>query len=645
MKKQISKNSNVNKRAVQPPTPNLDPKRRRLFWLIMLFIPLLFILILELSLRMAGYGITTDLFIPAHGDYSKYYKINPLVTHRFFMGQENVPNPPNDLFFKQKPENCFRIFVMGGSTTAGYPYGNNIMFSRILQQRLSDTFPEKYIEVVNTATVAINSYALLDFMDEILNNEPDAILIYAGHNEFYGALGVASTEALGKVRPLIKIYLKLERFKTFQLLRRAIWQLKKGISHVSKQENENDPSATLMERLVAEQNIPYKNALYEAGKKQYQENLRDIFKRAKQAKVPVFIGELVSNIRDQQPFASVQTKNFPAADQVYQTAKTLEMQGCFEEAKLKYYQAKDLDALRFRAPEEFNEIIHQAAGEFDAIVVPMKSFFEAASPHGITGANLFVEQLHPNIDGYFIMADAFFETMRQHRIISSHWIEYRITPASYYRNVWGFTQLDSLYGDLRIKILKGGWPFKPKSAPNRALIDYAPATLAESLAVKVWSEYDYSLERGHVDMAAFFERAGRYDRAYAEYQALICLTPLNVSPYLKAADMLIKGGNFRSALILLKKSLKLAESFFANKWIGQILLSFNEVQQAIPYLEKAHREDSKDPQLLYSLSGAYALNGEYQKAKEKLEALYKIVPDFQDPYNLKGQLERMSDNN
>jgi len=82
------------------------------------------------------------------------------------------------------------------------------MFSRILNQRLSDAFPEKQIEIVNTATAAINSYALLDFMDEILEKQPDAILIYAGHNEFYGALGVASTETLGKFRPLIKLYLK-----------------------------------------------------------------------------------------------------------------------------------------------------------------------------------------------------------------------------------------------------------------------------------------------------------------------------------------------------------------------------------------------------------------------------------------------------
>jgi tetratricopeptide (TPR) repeat protein len=192
--------------------------------------------------------------------------------------------------------------------------------------------------------------------------------------------------------------------------------------------------------------------------------------------------------------------------------------------------------------------------------------------------------------------------------------------------------------------LQGGWPFQPKSVPNRAIIDYVPATKAESLAVKVWSQLDYTLERGHVEMAEYFEKSKRYDLAYAEYRALICLTPLNVSPYVKAADMLIKGGNFRSALILLKKSLTLKESFFANKWIGQILLSFNEVKQSIPYLEKAHNQAPKDPQLLYSLSGAYALNAQYKQASELLSKLSTIVPDFNDPYNLRDQLDRMIPN-
>jgi tetratricopeptide (TPR) repeat protein len=433
----------------------------------------------------------------------------------------------------------------------------------------------------------------------------------------------------------------LKQFKTFLLLQEVLWQVKKGVANFSEQGDEFNPSATLMERLVAEQNIPYHSPLYEAGKKQFQTNLRAILRKTQRAKIPVIISELVSNIGDQPPFITTQYDSFPSAIQVYQAAKKLEQQNEFDAAKEKYYLAKDFDALRFRAPEEFNEIIHQAAKEFDAIVVPMKSCFEAASPGEIPGKELFLEHLHPNIDGYFIMAEAFFETMRKNRMISSDWLEYKISPASYYRTAWGLTALDSLYGDLRILILQAGWPFKPKSAPNRVIIDYVPATKAESLAVKIWSYSNYSLERGHVEMAEYYEKLKRYDLAYEEYRALICLTPLNVSPYLKAAEMLINGRNFRSALILLKKSLTLAESFYANKWIGQILINYNETEQSIPFLEKALKQDPTDPQLLYSLSGAYALNAQYKQAKEKLSELHKIVPDFQDPYNLKAQLDRV----
>ncbi|MDZ7377129.1 MAG: tetratricopeptide repeat protein, partial [candidate division KSB1 bacterium] len=226
-------------------------------------------------------------------------------------------------------------------------------------------------------------------------------------------------------------------------------------------------------------------------------------------------------------------------------------------------------------------------------------------------------------------------------MIAPYWLDYKISPASYYRQNWGLTALDSLYGNLRIKILQAGWPFKPKSALSYEMLDYVPTSKAESLAVKVWSRGDYSLEHAHVDLAMSYETAGRYDLAYAEYRALICLTPLNLSPYLKAAEMLINGANFRSALILLRKSLTLGETFFANKWIGQILVNFNEIDQALHYLEKAFQENSSDPQLLYTLSGVYALKGRYQQSKKLLNELYQIAPDFKDPYNLKEQLDRV----
>ena len=160
------------------------------------------------------------LFVPVaegHAD-ADYLTINPAVAKRYFSRVGRTPLPAYELFLKDKPQNGYRIFVMGGSTVAGWPYLNNAMFSRILSQRLSDAFPERYIEVISTGIAALNRFTLLDFFDEISEQEPDAILIYAGHNEFYGALGGASSESFGQSRFVINGYLSLVDFKTVRWL-------------------------------------------------------------------------------------------------------------------------------------------------------------------------------------------------------------------------------------------------------------------------------------------------------------------------------------------------------------------------------------------------------------------------------------------
>jgi lysophospholipase L1-like esterase len=78
----------------------------------------------------------------------------------------------------EKPDTCFRIFVFGESTTRGYPYQEGTSFPPILYYRLQDAFPHKRIEVINLSASAINSYSFIDMLPEVLDNKPDAILVY-----------------------------------------------------------------------------------------------------------------------------------------------------------------------------------------------------------------------------------------------------------------------------------------------------------------------------------------------------------------------------------------------------------------------------------------------------------------------------------
>jgi len=605
----------------------LSPWKKRVFRIVLLLLPVVLLAILELMLRLFDYGGNLDLLISAPEKVSNYKMCNRNVGRRFFhVLQSTLPAVPKDLILKKKPRNGYRIFMLGESTTAGFPYGNNMMFSRILNRRLADVFPELHIEVMNTAMPAINSYALLDFMDEILDHEPDAILIYAGHNEFYGAMGVASMESVGKYRWMVNTFLKLTRFRTFLLVQDFVVQIRRWIENIGHEDSTNVRMATLMERVVADQTIMYGSPLYEMCKRQFEANLCTIYQKAKVYGVPVLISELVSNVRDQAPFVSQATDSLPSALEVYKLAQSLEAGKKYTDAKHAYEQAKDLDALRFRAPEEFNKIIHRVASEFSGPVVPMKSYFENASSNGLVGENLMTDHLHPNIEGYFLMADAFFDAMHDNRFIDDIWDLTNVKPDSIYRRNWGLSKLDSVYAELGIRILKGGWPFQPKSTPNRALQEFHPKDEVDSMAVAVLVKNELNLESAHLELAKRYTRQGLYPLVFQEYKALYYTIPSEVVFYERAAEALRRMKKFDEALSILLQARKIRETGTGNKMIGLILLLDGKVAQAIPYLEKALISLPNDSLLMQNLSSAYIRTGRIQEGKDLLVQLQQTHP-------------------
>src|SRR6185295_6821867 len=92
----------------------------------------------------------------------KYLGVNERVATRYFTSVRTVPTPPTDLFLRVKPTHGLRIFVLGESTTGGFPYGYNGTFSRVVRDALADVLPDDTVEVVNLGIAATTSYALYD---------------------------------------------------------------------------------------------------------------------------------------------------------------------------------------------------------------------------------------------------------------------------------------------------------------------------------------------------------------------------------------------------------------------------------------------------------------------------------------------------
>lgn len=601
-------------------------KRVYLFYAVAFAIPLLFFVILEMGLRYFDYGYPHELFVQVSDRYGNepYLVSNEEVARRYFGRDGYAPGPRAELFRRDKPANGYRIFVLGESTTAGWPYPTNAMFSRILEQRLADTFPDRYIEVVNIGIAALNSFSLVDFMDEVLAQKPDAILIYVGHNEFYGALGAASSVSVGHSRGLVKTYMTLLQFKTVMLVRDVIYMTRHWLARATSSESDT----TLMQRMIGNNHVQPGDAVFTAAIDNYQANLREVFEKAKTAHVPVLISEVVSNVRDQPPFVSLENGSQPPAKDVYAQAQQLEHEGKYAQARAAYEQAKDLDGVPFRAPEAINKSIHQVADEFNVPVVPMKSYFEAAAPNGIIGASLMLEHVHPNIDGYFLMSEAFFDSMKRYGFITPFWKGGEI-PAWSYRQSWPITELDRAIGEIQILNLTDHPPFAKKSPGAPTMANFVPKDKAQELALQVFHDQK-SYQEAHIEVAKYYEAQGWADRSFQEYEAMIAAEPHNISVYLKAIESLLQRNDYDRALPLLQLSLGIKNTGFANKWIGMIYLQHGDPRQALPFLQKADAmSPGKDDHLLYHLGVCYVMNHQLDQAKHVVEKMRQSTPDSQ----------------
>ncbi len=531
-------------------------KKQHVFLALTLAMPVLFFALLELGLRLVGFGQSYPLFIPV-AEAPAYLRANPDVVRRFITAQAQVPDVAIRPvpFPARKPADSFRIMVQGGSTAAGYPYGFGASPAGMLQQRLQQTFPERDIEVITTAMTAVNSYTLLDFTEEIIAQQPDAVLIYAGHNEYLGLLGVGSTYSAGSSRAVVLAYLALRELRIVQLLERA-WRALVEVKQSATPEADSD--RTLMARVVREPHIAIDSPLFERGVEQFRANLAALLRHYRRAGIAVFIGTLVSNERDQKPFVNALEPATDAkrwqqfydsgrdafradqpdeaeaalrsaialddsgADAWFALGEVLEEKGEFEQARGAFLAAKDRDQLRFRAPEVFNAVIRELAEQHGATVVDVQNRLATESSNGIVGNDLMLEHLHPNLRGYFLLADAYYDALRAAGLIAP-W-EGPVSARQAWQDV-PVTEVDRLNADYQMLRLKADWPFSREPGPPgipRRTTQVEKIAYALYQGTNSWPEAmrrllsHYRLKRDHINaarVAVLLADARPYDTA------------------------------------------------------------------------------------------------------------------------------------
>jgi len=626
----LAKNLGVEENEIQKYlNDNPLPKTPKIFYAFLILIPILFFGLLEISLQIFNYGYDTRTWIEVRPGR---LGLNPEFARRYFYNTKSVPQSIQDTFLKDKPKNTFRVFVLGGSSAAGYPFMPLGSFSRYVRRRLEIMYPKSNIEVVNVALTAVNSYTIRDLVPDVLNEKPDLILIYAGHNEYYGALGVGSLESLGRNRHLVNFILSLNGFRTVQLLRNTIKSIIKIFS------NGKPNNGTLMSRMAKKKAIPYDSEIYNEGLEQFEGNMHDVLKMIKDRKVPVIISTLTSNLKGIPPFIYKKTDKFPSAKTVFEEAqKQLGKNDVIADSLFRF--AKDLDMLRFRAPEKVNSIIDSLSLEFDVPLINSDSLFASLSKDNIVGNNLITDHLHPTLRGYQYIGKLFYDEMNKLGYLPDSKAadipfdaQDSVTIANYV-----FSSFDSTVAAFKLKLLKNDWPFITKENATPINILLKRNSYIDSIA------YDFAAsklpwEKAERLIAVHYLRQKNYKMFIKQMELLIEQYPMVPDYYNMIAKELLQLRKFDAVYDFLKRRYSVAPDYFSTKWLGIIELSRKHYKQAIKYLEESVKIMPNDSQVLYNLSGAYAKNGEYQKALNSIKSCLSISPNYAGAKNLERQL-------
>ncbi|NKB71151.1 MAG: hypothetical protein GKR89_29115 [Candidatus Latescibacteria bacterium] len=401
--------------------------------LLALLLGLALLVAVEGGLALLGVGPSSRLFLPGEGSQSDQYRINAAATQRYF--QESFQRhaaaaPP---FAAIKSEGTVRVFALGASTLVGFPHPVTTSFPNFLAPMLADAFPGQRFELINCGITALSTFCLLDFADEILDYQPDLIVLYAGHNEFMGPYGVTTPFVrFGNDRTLIRLHMLLQRSRIYYFLKNLVaWFGAVG-------EKGEQPQRFGLH--LARTEIGALDPGYAATVDNYRGNIEAIAAAAGQAGVPLVLGTLVSNLKDFHPLRSTcdslgigleelqrrgrwrqveqgvrsALRQAPyCANLHFALGQSQYQQGRYPQARAAFVQARDLDRLPFRAPAAFNQIVRDLArkGGDEVVLADIEATFERQSPHGIIGNELITEYVHPTVYGNYLIARTIVESL------------------------------------------------------------------------------------------------------------------------------------------------------------------------------------------------------------------------------------------
>ncbi len=554
----------------------------------LVLLPLVLLVVAEGVVRLFGY---TKFVIPV-AEQPDYLTVNPAYAARYFRGF--TPQIAYNPFLKHKPDSVFRVVALGGSSTAGYPYLFYSAFPERFATRLRSVDPVRQIEVINLGMTAVSSHVIRDMIPHVVDIKPDLVLIYAGHNEYYGAFGAGA----GKPNPF--------------LIRVRFW-FKKSVLFRKFEAIIAPPvpsSRTMMAQSSTNVSIVKDGPEYLSGIQNFADNLEAILKRLNREEIQTYVGLIVSNIQSQSPLG-----DHSVADQQWRNGQQYLSQSDTSAAKMTLTLAKDYDPVRFRAPEAINQVIKNVAPSYSATVINTEFFVEFGSTD-----SLFTDHLHPTAMGHDLIAQAFlYEIKRQWVGQSSRIVIAK--PSSF----------DAAYARLLIARLRLGFPFTKGLTEqqqwqefDRVLMKHQTSGLsADSLAsMSVTFQkppYESLLE-------AYQRSLAQQDtaEALAHMRSLLYWQPFNESLHFEAAQLASKQSTVMAGEVMQQVAARIPSERYLNT-LSALRIRQGALTSASQLLHWIEFNHPQSPVMLYNMARYLVLSGDTLKAHDYFQRYQKVI--------------------
>lgn len=601
--------------------------KRILFRILALLLPVALLLLIELILRLFGFGGYAPFF----------HKVGPVpggtlvVTDQagadsWFFNSGEAGDTTQYAFLDPKPTNTFRVFIVGGSAAKGYPQPRNLASSAFLQAMLQDAWPGRRVEVINLGTVAVASYPVLCIMTEALKFNPDLIIIETGHNEFYGAYGVASSSRAGGHPWMLAATRFVHSLAVVQGLQKLL--------HPKRP----DLQRTLMELMAGQHYIAPDDCRRAAAANNLYHNVATMIKRCQSHGVPVLVCTLPSSESNLAPIGP-DAANLPATEQAsahFLHGQVLAAEGKSTEALAEFVKARDLDTMPWRAASEEQAAILRAAREHSARVCDLVKAFRQASPGGTMGWDLMDDHVHPNLRGQALMAETFVNSMTNVSMAARA----RIAPWQVYARKLGDNPFDRYVVNLNMRTIFHA-PFMRANNPEAfQRFDEAVTQFENSVAPEVrvvmhqWLTSPPGaggrlpltsvvarvlLQEGKfADALELFQDARQsvpeYTSLHMEYTCLVFECKARLQNDLTATDRAAVAREIEQGQVLLQQGS--SKTGFTEYYLARLHLLRGEYAEAIPLLDASRRKLSTSNQVAVdrSLIISYLKIGEADQA-------------------------------